>query len=485
MNEPINIQQPGEMTPPGKLQLHQHPVLAPGLSRYGKRWLDRLFSYWIPPLRPDAEVDWVQDADWARLKQEPLRARFLLRWVGLLVLVFLLWASFASVDEVTRGTGKVTPSRQVQVIQAVDGGVVSEILVHEGQAVEAGQLLFRIDTTRFESSVRENRVQYLALLVKAARLKALAEGSPFVVAPDIAKEDPALIDQERSLYQAKRNELDAQLGIARQQLAQRNQELVEIRSKRDQAAQGYELTAKELALNKPLLSSGAVSEVELLRLERDVGRYRGERDQAAAQIIRMQSAIAEASRKVQELEITFRNTAGNDLADTMAKLNSLSEGSAALSDRVTRAEVKSPVKGTIKRVLVNTVGGVLQPGKEIVEVVPSDDALLLEARIAPKDIAFLRPGQKALVRFTAYDYVIYGGLQGVVEHIGADTILDEDGKTSYYLVRVRTLKSSLGKNMPIIPGMVAEVDVLTGRKSVLSYLLKPILRAKSYALTER
>ena len=484
MNSPDKTPTP-KADPKGKSELHQHPVLAPGLSRYGKRWVDRLFAYWIPPTRPDEEVDWVQDADWARLKQEPLRARFLLRWLILLLIIFVAWAAVSRVDEVTRGSGKVTPSRQVQIIQAVDGGIVSEILVQEGQSVEVDQLLFRIDATRFVSSVRENRVQYLALLTKAARLKALAEGSPFEVPPEVAKEDPELLEQERSLYQAKRNELDAMLGIARQQLAQRNQELVEIRSRREQAAQGYDLTAQELALNKPLLKSGAVSEVELLRLEREVGRFRGERDQAAAQIIRVQSSIAEASRKVQETEITFRNIARNEMADTMSKLNSLSEGSTALSDRVTRAEVKSPVKGTIKRLFVNTIGGVLQPGKEIAEVVPTDDTLLLEARISPKDIGFLRPGQKALVRFTAYEYVVFGGLDAVVEHIGADTVLDEDGKTSYYLVRVRTLKSSLGKNLPIIPGMVAEVDVLTGKKSVLSYLLKPILRAKSHALTER
>ena len=479
MNPPDNTKKPSQS------EFELRPVLAPGLSRYGKRWLDRLFAYWIPPLRPDDEIDWVQDADWARLKQEPLRARFILRWLLLLLVLFLVWASLARVDEVTRGSGKVTPSRQVQLIQAVDGGIVSEILVHEGQAVEAGQLLFRIDATRFVSSVRENRVQYLALLTKAARLTALAEGSAFELPAEVKQEDPELVEQERRLYEAKRSELDAQLGIARQQLAQRNQELVEIRSRRDQAAQGFDLTSQELALNKPLLKSGAVSEVELLRLEREVGRFRGERDQAAAQTIRVQSAIAEASRKVQETEISFRNIARNELAETMSKLNSLSEGSTALSDRVTRAEVKSPVKGTIKRLLVTTVGGVLQPGKEIAEVVPADDALLLEARISPKDIAFLRPGQKALVRFTAYDFVIFGGLDAVVEHIGADTVLDEDGKTSYYLVRVRTLKSSLGKNLPIIPGMVAEVDVLTGKKSVLSYLLKPVLRAKSYAFSER
>lgn len=467
-----------------RLGFLQRTVLAPGLSQRGSKLFDRVIAYWIPPPQTDEEVDWVSDADWARLRQAPLRARFLLRWLGGLVVLFLLWAAIAQVDEVTRGTGKVTPSRQVQVIQAVDGGIISEILVREGQAVEVGQLLFSIDTTRFTSSVRENRVQYLAMLTKAARLRALAEGSAFEAPPEVVKEDPALLEQERSLYDAKRNELDAQLGIARQQLAQRNQELVEVRSKREQAAQSYDLTAKELAMTKPLASSGAVSEVELLRLERDVGRYRGERDQAAAQLVRIQASISEASRKVQEQEITFRNLARNEFAETMAKLNSLSEGSTALSDRLTRAAVKSPVKGTIKRLLVNTVGGVLQPGKEIVEIVPSDDALLLEARILPKDIAFLHPGQKALVRFTAYDYAVFGGLDAVVEHIGADTVTDDKGN-AFYVVRVRTLKSSIGKNLPIIPGMVADVDVMTGKKSVLSYLLKPVIRAKSYALTER
>ncbi len=467
-----------------RLEFHQRPVLAPGLSQCGRKLLDRMFGYWVPPPQTEDEVDWVNDADWARLRQAPLRARYLLRWLGGLLLLFLLWAAIAQVDEVTRGTGKVTPLRQVQVVQAVDGGIISEILVREGQLVEIGQLLFNIDTTRFTSSVRENRVQYLALLTKAARLRALAEGSAFEAPPEVVTEDPELLEQERSLYNAMRNELDAQQGIARQQLAQRNQELVEVRSRREQAGQSYDLTAKELAMTKPLATSGAVSEVELLRLERDVGRYRGERDQAAAQLVRIQAAISEASRKVQEQEISFRNVARNEFAETMAKLNSLSEGGTALSDRLARAAVKSPVKGTIKRLLVNTVGGVLQPGKEIVEIVPIDDALLLEARILPKDIGFLRPGQKALVRFTAYDFAVFGGLDAVVEHIGADTVTDDKGN-AFYVVRVRTLKTNFGKNMPIIPGMVADVDVMTGKKSVLSYLLKPVIRAKSYALTER
>ena len=454
-----------------------------GWSKHARPLLDRLFARWIPP-RPDESLGWTADADWARLDQEPLRARYLLRLIGLILLGLLLWAAFATVDEVTRGTGKVIPSRQVQVVQAVDGGVIAEILVREGQAVEAGQLLFRIDKTRFVSSLRENRVQYLALLAKAARLRALAENTPFHLPAEVVQEDPRLVEEERSMYDARRRELDAQIGIARQQLAQRQQELVEVRSRREQAGQSYDLTLRELTMTKPLAASGAVSDVELLRLERDVSRYRGERDQASAQIVRLQSAISEASRKVQEQEISFRNEMRNELAETMAKLNSLSEGSTALSDRVEQASVKSPVKGTVKRLLVTTVGGVLQPGKEIVEIVPTDDALLLETRISPKDIAFLWPGQKATVRFTAYDFAIYGGLEAVIDQIAADTVTDEDGN-AFYLVRVRTLQSSLGKDKPIIPGMVAEVDIMTGRKSVLAYLLKPVIRAKTHAFTER
>ena len=454
-----------------------------GLSRHARPLLDRLFARWIPP-RPEESQGWAADASWAQLDQEPLRARYLLRSIVVILIALLLWAAFATVDEVTRGSGKVIPTRQIQIVQAVDGGVVAKILVREGQSVEKGQSLFLIDKTRFVSSLRENRVQYLALLTKAARLRALAENTPFQLPDEIVKEDPDLVEAERSMYNARRSELEAQLSIARQQLEQRNQELVEIRSRRAQAAQSYDLTARELAMTKPLAASGAVSDVELLRLERDVGRYRGERDQASAQTVRLQSAIIEASRKVQEQEISFRNEMRNELGETVAKLNSLSEGSTALSDRVEHANIKSPVKGTINRLLITTVGGVLQPGKEIVEIVPSDDALLLEARISPKDIAFLRPGLPAMVRFTAYDFAIYGGLDAVIDHIAADTITDPEGN-AFYLVRVRTLKSSLGKSMPIIPGMVAEVDIMTGKKSILSYLLKPVTRAKAHAFTER
>lgn len=430
--------------------------------------------------------DFVADADTALLQQDPLRARMILKAVALIFLVLLLWAAIAEVDEITRGEGKVIPSRSLQVLQSLDGGIVTEILVQEGQEVAQGQILLRLDQTRFVSNLRENQSQYYSLLAKAARLRALSDGKAFVVPQELAKNKDmmGLIEAERALYLSRQAELDATLSVVRQQLAQRNQELVEARARRDQAANGFELTSKELSLTKPMVASGAVSDVEILRLERDVSRYRGERDQAAAQIQRIQAAISESQSKALEVEREFRNRARSELSETTAKLDALGEGSVALSDKVKQSEIRSPVKGTVQRLLVKTVGGVVQPGRDIVEVVPSEDTLLIEARVLPKDIAFLRPGQDALVRLTAYDYAVYGGFEGTLEHISSDTVIDDKGN-AFYVVRVRTKKASLDPKLPILPGMIAQADIMTGKKSVLSYLLKPILRGKYYALTER
>ena len=458
-------------------------------------WLERVAAKNAPrvervlgrlPSREEIEVvDFATDADLAMLRQEPLRARMLLRSTGIMCVVFIVWAAIAQLDEVTRGEGRVIPSRQIQILQSIDGGLVSEILVREGEIVQANQLLIKIDETRFVSSVKENQSQSLGLIAKAARLKALSDGKPFIPPADVVKAAPEIVLQERQLYEAKRDEAAAAVSIARQQLAQRQQELNESQARKAQASQGYDLTSRELTVTKPLINSGAVSEVELLRLERDVSRYRGERDMASAQITRIQAAINEAQRKIEEVELAFRNDAGKELSETMSKLGSLTEGSVALTDRVKQSSIRSPVKGTVKRLLVNTVGGVVQPGKDMIEIVPLEDALLLEARVLPRDIAFLRPGQPAIVKFSAYDFSIYGGLDGTLEHIGADSVMDDKGN-AFYTVRVRTNQPGFGDhNLPIIPGMVAEVDILTGKKSVLAYLLKPVLRAKNVAMTER
>jgi len=436
--------------------------------------------------KPQAPGDFVAEAQWS-IREHQARGSRALLWLALFAVGGLLvWAAKGSIDEIVRGEGKVVPSRQVQVVQSLDGGVVQEILVREGQSVEAGEVLLRADPTRFSSSLGENRVESLALKAKIARLEALANNTLFAAPEDVLAEAPDLAEMERRAWQARTTELNATLSIAGEQLMQRRQELRETQANRNQAASQCALTSQELRVTRPLLRSGAVSEVDLLRLQRDVARSCGEQKAAEAQLKRIASAISEAETKIKEAELNIRNNARNELSDARSRLATLNEGQAALVDRVRLAEIRSPVRGTIKTLMANTVGGVIQPGKDIVEIVPSDDTLLLEARIQPRDIAFLHPGQKAEVKFTAYDFAIYGGLEGEVEQIGADSITDERGN-SYYLVRVRTERASLDEaaQLRIIPGMVADVNVMTGKRTLLQYLLKPILRAKANSLIER
>ena len=427
-----------------------------------------------------------QEADAVMSRGRTQRAQKIVRSAVVVVVVMVLWATFAEVEEVTRGDGKVIPSRQLQVVQSLDGGVVLEILVAEGQVVEAGQLLLRIDETRATSGVRESAAQGFALRARQARLRALADGTDFQPPPVRMgdREEQLTVDGERRLFETRRSELNTMVAINQQQLQQRQQELSEMRARKESAERSLDFTQRELAKTRPLLASGAVSEVEILRLERDVSKNRGDAEQASAQIARVQAAIGEAQRKIQETELSFRNEARKELAEVMGKLNALNEGAVALADRVDKAQVRSPVRGRVQRLLANTVGGVVQPGKDIVEIVPLDDNLVLEAKVQPKDIAFIHPGQDATVKFTAYDFSIYGGLSAKVENISPDTVVDERGN-AFYLVRVRTTQAHFSDKMPVIPGMTAEVDVLTGRKTVMAYLLKPILKAKAYALRER
>lgn len=453
-----------------------------------KTWRER-WENWLLQGDPQStelqQDDLIADAQWAAGQQQAKGSRLLLWGALLAVVVLLIWACFGHIDEVVRGQGKVVPSRQVQVIQSLDGGIVEEILVRPGEHIELGQVLLRIDPTRFTSSLGESKAEVLALKAKAARLEALATGDVFKVPEDVMRDAPQIVQMERRFWETKTQELETTISIARDQLNQRQQELRETAANRDQATSSCSLTSEELAVTRPLLKSGAVSEVDLLRLQRDVARFCGEAKAAGAQIGRIQAAIQEAQRKVQEAELNVRNLARVELSETKSKLSTLEQGQLALADRVKLAEVRSPVRGTVNTLMVNTVGGVVQPGKDILDIVPMDDSLLLEVQVNPKDIGFLHFGQKAEVKFTAYDFAIYGGLTGKVEQIGANTITDERGN-SYYIVKVRTDKVHVGDNSrPIIPGMQAEVHVLTGRRTLMQYLLKPILRAKANALTER
>lgn len=436
---------------------------------------------------PAPDMDLATDIRTTLLLQNPRGGRLIIWLTGLFFLFFIAWAAFSEIDEVTRGDGKVIPSQQIQVVQNLEGGILSKMLVHVGEIVEKDQLLLEIDKTRFSAPYQESRVSYLALKAQIARLEAEIHDSPFTVPEEVIAEKPDLGSREQKLYASRKEELTAKLQILQEQLNQRRQELAELRSRQDELKRTSGLLQRELAMTKPLVAQGAVSEVEVLRLQRQASEMSGNIDATRIAIPKVESKIAEARKAMEGEQLTFRNTARGDLIEAYAKLESISANSAALMDRLQRTAVRSPVRGTINQIKVNTVGGTIQPGMDLIEIVPLEDSLLIEARIKPADIAFLHPNQQAVVKFTAYDFTVYGGLDADLEHISADSITDKEDN-DFYLVRLRTKQNYLGgkeKPLPIIPGMVVSVDILTGKKTILSYLLKPVLRAKSTALRER
>lgn len=435
---------------------------------------------------PSEEIDYHSDIRTSIMVQSPRGGRAILWTVLLLFVIFIVWAAFSEVEQVTRGQGKVIPASQIQVVQNLEGGILSELHVKVGDTVKKDQLLLRIDETRFVSSFEQNVAKSGANRAKAARLMAEASGSSNFSAPS---DTPAhIIASERALFESRKAELRQSLEVKQAQINQRQNELKEMNTRLRELNKTYDLYQREIRLTKPLVSQGAVSEMEILQLERKAGEMLGEIETTKQSIPRIQSKIEESQAAMRELRLNFANRAKTEYHEVAAQLGEDKASSLALKDRLERTMVRSPVNGTVNRILVNTVGGVIQPGMNLVEIVPTEGTLLIEAKIKPSDIAFLRPNQKAMVKFTAYDYTIYGGLEAKLEQIGADSITDEKKETYYYLVTLRTDKNYIGskdKPLPIIPGMIASVDILTGKKTILSYLLKPILKAKYTALRER
>jgi len=432
------------------------------------------------------DLDLATDIRTSIMAQSPKGGRAIIWVVLLLFIAFIAWAYNSEIEQVTRGIGKVIPSSQIQVVQNLEGGIISEIPVHVGQLVKKGQLLLRIDETRFSSSFQQNRVKYLSLKAKTARLQAEANGKDFKIPQEVIDENPEIGQREKELFESRKRELRSSLNILQEQISQREHENKELTAKLDEMTRTNALLQKELELTRPLVAQGAVSEVEVLHLERQASQMQGDIETIKQTIPKAQSKLQEAQLALNEAQLAFYNKAKSELNQTLADLDEVSATAIALEDRLKRTNVRSPVTGTINRLLVNTEGGVIQPGMDLVEIVPLEDTLVIEAKIKPSDIAFLRPDQEAKVKFTAYDFTIYGGLEAKLEHISADSITDERGN-SYYLVRLRTNKN-LGPEsdpLPIIPGMIATVDIVTGRKTILAYMLKPVLRAKYMALREQ
>lgn len=433
------------------------------------------------------DLQYMASLSSAVMQKNSLASRVIIWMIFVSFVWLLVWAYFAEIDELTRGTGKVIPSKQVQVIQNLEGGIVSEILVDEGMIVEKGEVLLKIDDTSFSSSYEENNLRYLELQAQAVRLTAESSGQETHFMADTTNEMLPFMEHERSLYELNKRQLTQKLNILQEQINQRQHALKEAQAKLKQLQEDYKLIQQEVNITQPLVAKGIVSQVEFLQLSRQASGVRGEMESVELSIPRTRSTIQEAKNKMAEAELDYKHKAKEELNKVQAEIARISESSDALEDRVKRTLVRSPVKGIVQRLLVNTINGVIQPGMDIVEIIPFNDNLLIETKIKPSDIAYLYPGQKAMVKFTAYDFSIYGSLEGKVTLISADTMTDEEGN-SFYIVSIKTDKNYLefeGEKHDILVGMVANVDIITGKKSVLDFILKPILKVQQAALRER
>ncbi|WP_417533637.1 HlyD family type I secretion periplasmic adaptor subunit [Marinobacterium stanieri] len=439
-------------------------------------------------LKHSEDIRYASSISEAMLEQTP-RGASLLLWAGALFLALAIaWANWAKLDEIARGEGEIIPSHQLQVVQNLEGGIIADILVREGELVEQGDILMRIEDKRFASSFIENQVRRWELKARSARLMAEAGNTEFSDPEGFPEEYVSLIEQEKRLFQARQSELKTNLSVLEQQREQREQELVEAKSKSDQLRRSLGLLLREVRISEPLVKEGVISEVEHLRLRRQVNDLRGEISSIELSVPRIESSISEINQRMEEMELQFRNRARSELNEVVPEQVRMEQALTGMQDRISRTEVRAPIKGTVKQLMINTIGGVVKPGDPLLSIVPRGDKLLVEARIKPSDIANIRLEQPAVVKVSAYDFAIYGGLDAKVVFISPGTIMDQEAKVPYYLVRLETERPYLGTQeapLPLMAGMTVSADILTGKKTVMHYLLKPINRAKERALTER
>ena len=435
----------------------------------------------------EKDYEFMHSLSSAVLISTPKKIRTIMYFWLIAIAMFVTWAYFAQIDEIARGDGDIVPSGENQMVQNLEGGIVEEILVKEGEIVEKNQLLIKIDNQKSQSSFSTNTIKADAIEAKIMRLTAESSGKSFKVPKKMIEKIPEFIENEQSLYNSNKQQLTSKINALKEQLSQRKQELSEAKSTRNSAKESLSLINKEVRMTKPMVAKGVRSRIDFLKLQREANEVKDKYDSARLSIPRLNSAIKEVQSTIKETKLLFQNDAKLKLNEAISELRGYKANSTALQDQVKRTLVRSPMKGIVQELFVHTVGGVIQPGADILEIVPTDSTLLVEVKIKPSDIAFIYFGQKAIVKFSAYDFAIYGGLDGEVVHISADTITDQK-ENVFYTVRIKTNKNYLerqGKELRIIPGMTVSVDIITGRKSVLDYILKPILKTKQYTFTER
>ena len=414
-----------------------------------------------------------------------------LHWVLMAFLVtitlFLIWAPVAKIDEIARGSGKVVPNGQNQVVQNLEGGIVSEILIKEGDFVEKDQILIKISNEKSNSTAASNELKSFYLQAQIKRLESVLKKEPFVFEASDNKDLQDFLKNENELYLTNKKQLESKIMILKEQIRQKENELKDARQTINHMKFSVDAISKEVEMTKPMVEKGIRSQVDFLKLQREQSDARQKLQSVVLSISKIDSEILEINKKIDETYQINDSETRQKLNEIITSLRDLEANSIASTDQVFRTIVKAPSNGIVQKLHINTIGGSVKPAQDLIEIVPTDYKLIVEVKLLPKDIAFIYHGQKAIVKFSAYDFSIYGGLDGHVINISPDTITEKDDKT-YYLVRIETEKNFIGdkgKSMKIIPGMVADVDIITGKKTILDYILKPILKTKQYTFTER
>lgn len=433
------------------------------------------------------DTDFMPEVLAADLKKETQIAPLLLLTIFLTFVILIIWAAFSEIDEITRGEGTIIPSTKLQVVDHLEGGIIQNIHIHEGDIVKKGQLLLNIDNTIAQARFSEGQTLYYRFVASAARLRSQISGQPFVVPQEVKEKAPLEAEDAKRLHKSHLEDLKSDQLIADQEVEQKQQELNELTSRTQELTMQQSLIHEKVNKISPLVKQNLEPEITLTDLKIRESELRSEVASLKSNIARAKAAVLQAEQRARQVPIKFKAENWTELKDINNKLASAKGSFTSEGDRFSRTEVRSPVRGIVKQLLVTTVGGVVQPGEDLVEIVPLEDTLLIEAKINPKDIAFLRPGLQASIKITAYDYAVYGDLRGELIRVSADSITDDQGEVFYkaYLKTDGTILSKTKKVLPIMPGMISSVDILTGKKSVLDYILKPILKAKQRALTER
>lgn len=433
------------------------------------------------------ELEYLESLSAAVLQKTPKRSKLILYFWLLTIAVFIIWANIAKVDEIVRSSGKVIPSGENKVVQNLEGGIVEEILVKEGESVSKGDILIKIKNIKSKSDLAQYISKKNELSAKLKRLYAQANLKSLVYTKSFKSKHPKLVKREESLYKTNLLDLQAKKETLKKQIAQKNDILKETKAKIKNLKKSYGFIKEEIKISKPMVKEGIKSKVDFLKLQREANNVKTELDNSVNSIPAVKTSISEIKSKIKELELAFKTKSKKEYNDVAGELDRIEKKIVSFQDTVNRTNIKSPVDGIVKKLYVNTIGGVVKPGMDLVEIVPKDKNLIVEVKVRPKDIAFIYPGQKALVKFTAYNYSIYGGLKGKVIGISPDTVTDKKNKT-YYVIRIKTEKERLahnGKDLKIIPGMIVRADIITGKRTILDYILKPMLNSKDYIFTER